>query len=57
MLFVGEPLILRRIIPRWAAEDPGRAFAWLHRAHVILLTLSLVTAIGAMVGAHGGLFF
>lgn len=57
VLFVGEPLILRRIIPRWAAEDPQRAFAWLHRAHVVLLTLSLITALGAMAGAHGGLFF
>lgn len=57
LLFVGEPLILRRIIPRLAAEDPGRAFAWLHRAHVVLLTLSLITALGAMAGAHGGWFF
>lgn len=57
VLFVGEPLILRRIIPRWSAEDPQRAFAWLHWAHIVLLTLSLITALGAMAGAHGGLFF
>lgn len=54
ILFVGEPLILRRVLPAWAARDPERAFAWLHRAHVVLLALSLITVAAAMVGAHGG---
>jgi uncharacterized membrane protein len=54
MLFVGEPLVLRRVFPAWAARHPAKAFAWLHRVHIALLTLSLVTIAGAMIGAHGG---
>ena len=57
MLFVGEPLVLHRVFPRWAARDPQRAFAWMHRGHVVLWILSLLTIFGAMVGAHGGVFF
>lgn len=57
VLFVGEPLVLRRVFPAWAAREPERAFAWLQRAHVVLLTLSLITILGAAAGAHGGLFF
>lgn len=57
ILFVGEPLVLRRVFPAWAARDPQNAFTWLHRAHVLLLTLSLITIAGAMIGAHGGLGF
>lgn len=57
VLFVGEPLVLHRLFPPWAARDPQRAFAWLHRAHVILLTLSLITVLAAAVGAHGGQLF
>jgi uncharacterized membrane protein len=53
MLFVGEPLILHRRFPRWAAKSPEAAFAWLHRAHIVLLTLSLVTIFGAVAGSHG----
>jgi len=54
VLFVGEPLVLRRLFPAWAAREPDRAFAWLHRVHVVLLTLSLITILAAAVGAHGG---
>jgi len=57
ILFVGEPLVLRRLFPAWAARDPNRAFAWLHRLHIALLMLSLVTLLGAVAGAHGGTLF
>ncbi|WP_337188065.1 hypothetical protein [Phenylobacterium sp.] len=57
ILFVGEPLVLHRYFPPWARRDPERAFAALHRVHVVLLTLAMVTVFGAMAGAHGWLLF
>ena len=57
LLFVGEPLILHRRFPGWAARRPEVAFAWLHRAHVVLLTLSLITVFGAVAGSHGWAIF
>lgn len=53
ILFIGEPLVLHRYFPSWAKRDPDRAFAWLHRLHIVLLLLSLVTVLGAVAGAHG----
>lgn len=57
VLFVGEPLILHRYFPPWAERDPERAFAWLHRVHILLLTLSVITILGAVAGAHGWQIF
>lgn len=56
ILFVGEPLVLHRVFPPWAQRDPERAFAWLHRLHILLLALSLVTVLGAVAGVHGWIF-
>ena len=53
VLFVIEPFILRRYFHKWAAMASERAFAWLHWAHWVLLTLSLVTIFGAVAGSHG----
>jgi uncharacterized membrane protein len=53
ILFVGEPFILHRWLTAWARTQPDRAFAWLHRAHWVLLTLGVVTILGAMAGSHG----
>lgn len=53
MLFVGEPLVLHRRFPSWVERYPEGAFAWLHRAHVVLLALGLVTVFGAVAGTHG----
>lgn len=55
MLFIGEPFILHRIFPAWAARNPERAFTVLHRVHVVLLILSVVTIFGAVTGSHGWL--
>lgn len=55
-LFVGEPLVLHRLFPRWMKHDPDRAFSWFHRLHGLLLIVSLITAIGASAGAHGWQF-
>lgn len=57
LLFIGEPLVLHRYFPPWARRDPDRAFAALHRIHVVLLTLAIVTIIGAAAGSHGWLLF
>ncbi len=53
ILFVVEPLILRRQLHRLAAADPERFFARLQRAHWVLLALSLVTIFGAVAGSQG----
>lgn len=53
MLFIVEPLILHRRFPGLVAKSPDLAFAWLQRAHVVLLTLSLVAVFGAVAGSHG----
>jgi uncharacterized membrane protein len=52
-LFVIEPFILHRYFHKWATSAPDVAFAWLHRAHWILLVLSLVTIFGAVAGSQG----
>jgi uncharacterized membrane protein len=52
-LFVAEPLLLHRHFERWATARPRQAFAWLHRAHGMLLLLSVVTIVGAVAGSQG----
>jgi uncharacterized membrane protein len=53
VLFIIEPVILRRRFEVWAARSPDGAFRLLHRAHILLLGLSLITVIGAVAGSHG----
>jgi uncharacterized membrane protein len=53
VLFIAEPFILRRHFPRWTTERPQTAFAWLQRAHWVLLVLSVVTILGAVAGSQG----
>ena len=53
LLFVLEPLVIDRVFHRWAAAEPERAFAFLHRAHWLLLTLSVITVLGAAAGTAG----
>lgn len=57
ILFVGEPLVLRRYFPILVARDAERAFALLHGIHIFLLTLSVITILGAVAGAHGWVAF
>lgn len=56
-LFIAEPFILHRHFPRWADKYPDLAFAWLHRAHWVLLTLGLITILGAVAGSQGWSIF
>jgi uncharacterized membrane protein len=53
VLFVAEPFILHRHFHKWATTAPEIAFAWLHRAHWVLLLLGLITIFGAVAGNQG----
>ena len=53
VLFVAEPLVLHRWFHARATASPDAAFALLHRAHWLLLALSLITILGAVAGSQG----
>ena len=53
ILFVIEPFMLHRYFHKWATTAPEVAFAWLQRAHWVVLVLSLVTIFGAVTGSQG----
>jgi uncharacterized membrane protein len=53
ILFLIEPFILHRYLHRLASSAPDRFFGRLQRAHWILLTLGLITILGAVAGSHG----
>jgi uncharacterized membrane protein len=55
MLFVAEPLFLHRWFRTQAAHDPDGTFKLVQRMHWVLLSASLLTIAGAMLGAHGGI--
>lgn len=53
ILFVVEPIRVRRLFKGEAVGRPQVAFAWLNRAHWVLLVLSLVTIFAAVAGSQG----
>ena len=53
MLFVVEPLVLRKRAPKTAQHDAEKTFHRMRRMHWILLGLSLITIAGAVAGSHG----
>jgi uncharacterized membrane protein len=53
VLFALEPLFLHRWFREQAIKDSENAFNWLHRMHKLLLTLSIVSILGAVAGSHG----
>ncbi len=55
MLFVLEPLFLHKLFIRKAQSEPEKVFAMIYRMHWLLLTISIVTAAGAVAGSHGWL--
>jgi len=57
VLFLAEPFVLHRHFGRWATVRPKQAFARLHRAHWLLLVLSVVTILGAVAGSQGWSIF
>jgi uncharacterized membrane protein len=57
LLFIAEPLVLHRRFHAWADKAPDTAFKMLHRAHWVLLAVSLITILGAVAGGQGLSFF
>ncbi len=57
VLFIAEPLIVHRRFARMAAKRPEVAFRQLHRAHWVLLVLSLATVFAAVAGSQGWSIF
>ena len=53
VLFVLEPLFLHRWFREQAIKDSENSFMWLHRLHIVLLTLCILAIMGAMAGSHG----
>jgi len=56
MLFIAEPLFLHRWFLERAQRDPEGTFRRIEHMHWVLLTISLVTVVGAVAGSHGWLF-
>lgn len=56
VLFVLEPLFLDRWFQRQMQSQPGGTMAIVHRGHLVLMTLSLVTVLAAVLGSHGALY-
>lgn len=56
MLFVLEPWFLHRWFHRRAERDPDGSFRLMQRLHYLLLSLSLLTVLGAVAGSHGFVF-
>jgi uncharacterized membrane protein len=52
MLFVLEPLVLKKTMPAQMARDPDGTLRKILRVHQVLLALSLITIAGAIYGAH-----
>lgn len=57
MLFVVEPFVVHRHFAARAAANSNAAFRTLHRVHIVLLVLSLLTILGAVPGSYGLLLF
>ena len=57
MLFVAEPLILHRWLIARARAKPQMTFTLVEWLHWMLLTISLITLLGAVAGSHGLLLF
>jgi hypothetical protein len=55
IVFVIEPLAHRRVAAM-AAADPAALLIRLSRVHRVLLAAGIVTILGAVAGAHGGMF-
>lgn len=56
VLFIFEPLILRKWFREYAEKHPDKTFDIIHKFHWVLLTFSLITIAGAVAGSHGWFF-
>ncbi|MGD8306975.1 MAG: hypothetical protein PVF17_09995 [Ignavibacteria bacterium] len=57
MLFILEPLFLKKELIEKAKVDPEGTFRRIRKLHYVLLILSIITIIGAVAGSHGWFFF
>ncbi|VAX15066.1 hypothetical protein MNBD_NITROSPINAE03-1912 [hydrothermal vent metagenome] len=57
MLFVIEPLFLRKWFAKKAKSDPEGTFRIIQFLHIFLLIISLIVVFGAVTGAHGAFIF
>lgn len=53
ILFVLEPYVLHKLFKRYMEKNPERTFQIMHKAHWILLIISVITIVGAVAGSHG----
>jgi hypothetical protein len=56
MLFVAEPFFLHRWFRERAAHRPDGTFRLVLRLHIMLLTISAITVVAGVLGAHGALY-
>lgn len=57
LLFILEPNVLRRRVETSIQQASEATFRRMQRFHWILLSISLVTIVGAVAGSHGWLMF
>lgn len=57
VLFILEPLFLHQWFHDQAEKDSDRTFRVLHTMHKVLLTLSLISVLGAVAGVRGFQYF
>ncbi len=57
MLFIAEPLFLDRWFQEQAQRAPNSTFKLIQGFHWVLLSVSVVTILGAVAGSHGLNFF
>jgi len=53
VLYVLEPLLLHKLFKKYVNKNPEKTFSIMHKAHWVLLLLSLITTAGAAAGSHG----
>ncbi len=53
VLYILEPIVLHKLFKKYADKNPSKIFLFIHKAHWILLLLSLITTAGAVAGSHG----
>lgn len=56
VLFILEPFVLHKLFKKYGVKNPEKTFSIMHKAHWILLILSLITIIGGVAGSHGWYF-
>ena len=57
ILFIAEPVLLRRWFLARAKAAPDSTFRLIQWLHWVLLSLSILTILGAVAGSHGFLLF